>query len=204
MQHCVTLVKNPVDGVTPIQIRIGINSGPCVSGVVGMSTPKYTVFGDTVNCASRHESTGLPGRTQISSVTRKYLTKASQDEYNIEYRGIVAMKGKGDVPTYWLNGARDENEVVGRQALESLRDRSLLILSTRTFTKRRYFQKTGLRTSADSIDSVALDIALDGLDVDSISDDDADSKFEVAEVIVHSEKHDDSIVNGETIDQEAV
>ncbi|PPT10165.1 Adenylate/guanylate cyclase [Geitlerinema sp. FC II] len=82
----------------PFQLRIGINTGPVVAGVIGIRKFTYDLWGDTVNIASRMESQGQVGKIQVTEATYLKL----KDRYVLEPRGIVNVKGRGEMMTYWL------------------------------------------------------------------------------------------------------
>ncbi|MGK7872697.1 MAG: adenylate/guanylate cyclase domain-containing protein [Xenococcaceae cyanobacterium] len=86
----------------PFQIRIGINTGPVIAGVIGIKKFIYDLWGDTVNVANRMQSQGLPGSIQVTPATYERL----QDKYLFEERGTINVKGKGEMTTYWLMGSK--------------------------------------------------------------------------------------------------
>ncbi len=88
-----------------IQLRVGINTGgPVVAAVIGIKKFAYDVWGDTVNIASRMESQGVPGKIQVTAATYERL----RDKYLFEERGTIAVRGKGEMSTYWLLGKKSE------------------------------------------------------------------------------------------------
>jgi class 3 adenylate cyclase len=89
--------KNPPEGIYPFKVRIGINTGPVVAGVVGTKKFQYDIWGSTVNIAARMESNSEPGRINISENTYQHL----KDNHEFTYRGVIKAKNEQLLKMYY-------------------------------------------------------------------------------------------------------
>lgn len=104
-EYMVRMKKEQTErGIKFWDIRIGIHTGTVIAGVVGQKKLSYDIWGDTVNIASRMESSGIAGKINISGITYEYV----KDFFICEYRGKMPVKYKGDLDMYFVKGIRPE------------------------------------------------------------------------------------------------
>ncbi|XP_006634632.1 adenylate cyclase type 1 [Lepisosteus oculatus] len=123
-------------------LRVGINVGPVVAGVIGARRPQYDIWGNTVNVASRMDSTGVQGKIQVTEEVYRMLTKCN---YELVCRGKVSVKGKGEMLTYFLEGKCNGNSSQTRSTS----------LEHKNYSFGRANIQTKLGTSCPSVSSVA-------------------------------------------------
>ena len=92
--------RRNAEGQPYFELRIGLHTGPVIAGIVGIKKFAYDIWGDTVNIASRMESSGEAGKINISGSTYELV----KDQFKCEYRGKVVAKNKGEIDMYFVEG----------------------------------------------------------------------------------------------------
>ncbi len=109
MEMCTALEEMHARTGGALRMRIGVHSGPIVAGVIGIRKFTYDLWGDTVNVASRMESTGQPGRIHVSANTAELI----QDAFDLESRGAIEVKSLGMVETFFVSGRKPPSAGTG-------------------------------------------------------------------------------------------
>jgi hypothetical protein len=140
--------------VNNLSMRFGLHSGEVTAGVLRGAKSRFELFGDTINTASRMESTGIPNQIQISDETAKLLIDGGYESWLFPRKDLVHAKGKGCLQTYWLeiNGI-DSNESPLYEPSDFERDdKTKRTISQPSFAHDMYSESMGIETDVSIVD----------------------------------------------------